>query len=128
MTLDPMGAQRTRSTGKIHYTPAKYRKWLDDFVKMAKVSTTGELELSADTPVAVSIVARFKIPKSRAKGKGAYTDRQPHTSKPDADNVAKAILDGMVKAEILPDDAQVSSLSISKCWGATGGIYILVNR
>lgn len=127
MMLDPMGAQRTRSAGKIHYTPTKYRKWLDDFVKLA-VPKDGKMELAMGEAVGVDINFRFAIPKSRRKGKDAYQVSQAHTSKPDADNSAKAVLDGMVKAGLLPDDAQVADLTVRKRWGNEGGISILVYK
>lgn len=37
-----------------------------------------------------------------------------HTKKPDIDNYAKAVLDGLVKARVLADDGMVTDLTIAK--------------
>lgn len=37
-----------------------------------------------------------------------------HTSKPDSDNLAKAVLDALSQAELWSDDAQVAKLTVKK--------------
>ena len=128
ISMEPMGAQRTRSAGKIHYTPAKYKKWLEDFAKLAPLCVTDRLELEMADPVHVGMVLHFPIPKSRRKGKGAYAPGSVHTNKPDIDNAIKAVLDGMVRAGLLPDDAQVSDISVGKRWADKGLIQVYVKK
>ena len=43
-------------------------------------------------------------------------DRQPHLQRPDTDNLAKLVLDVMVKNGILSDDCVVASLVVEKVW------------
>ena len=85
-------------------------------------------------PVAVEIVACWPLPKSRPAWctKERWKDRVAtlgisYATKPDADNVAKIVLDAMVEAGILADDRFVVQLSISKhCAPDTGRIDVYV--
>jgi Holliday junction resolvase RusA-like endonuclease len=45
----------------------------------------------------------------------------PACAKPDADNVAKLILDALTQAGVIADDKAVWSLSVKKRWVAVGG-------
>ena len=65
-------------------------------------------------PVDVEIAAVFAMPKSWSKSKRGYWLHRLHTQKPDADNVAKAVLDAL--AAFWNDDAQVAVLRIRKTW------------
>lgn len=60
-------------------------------------------------PVAVRIDVYDALPKSRPK----RVEAEPNTAKPDADNVAKAVLDGL-NGVAWEDDAQVVSLMVIK--------------
>ena len=42
------------------------------------------------------------------------------STKPDVDNIAKIVLDSIVKARVLVDDNQVVQLVVSKEWAAYG--------
>lgn len=57
-------------------------------------------------------------PKSHYRANGEYKDSAPiyHTSKPDADNLAKAVLDAMTAIGVWIDDSQVRGLSIARNW------------
>lgn len=61
------------------------------------------------TRVTVAIVATRPLPKSRPK----YVVYEPDTYKPDADNIAKLVLDGL-NGRAWEDDAQVTDLTVSK--------------
>lgn len=60
--------------------------------------------------------------RTRAKG------RARHTSKPDADNIAKAITDRLVALRFLEDDNAVAELIVQKWWSDTPGISIRIER
>jgi len=51
-------------------------------------------------------------------------DRVPHFAKPDADNVAKIILDTMTDLGYWYDDGQLSELSIVKAFGARPALTV----
>lgn len=69
-----------------------------------------------DGPVAVTLLLFFPRPK-RLLWKSKPMPRLPHTSKPDAENVAKAGLDALTGIA-WRDDAQVSYLAIEKAYCA----------
>lgn len=68
-----------------------------------------------DEPVALYIVCHMPRPKSHF-GKNGLKDSAPfhHSSKPDADNIAKAIQDALTDLGIWVDDSRISFLQISK--------------
>lgn len=68
-------------------------------------------------PVRVDVVCVFPRPANKV-WKSKPMPRYPHTSKPDRDNLDKAILDAL-KGIVLTDDAQVCAGSIEK-WVAAG--------
>ena len=49
---------------------------------------------------------------------------EAHTSRPDADNLAKLVLDCLMRAGMIGDDAVVSQLLIKKSYGAKPGVLI----
>jgi Holliday junction resolvase RusA-like endonuclease len=53
---------------------------------------------------------------------------QPHTFRPDADNLAKLALDAMMKAGLMADDSIVSSLMIRKTWAQEGGLTATIKQ
>jgi len=59
------------------------------------------------------------MPKSRSKKKRAEMNRKPHQSKPDKDNLEKALLDALFE-----DDAHLWDLRVTKLWGEVGQIII----
>ena len=65
-------------------------------------------------PVDVEIAAVFALPKSWSNKKRAAMACTLHTHKPDADNIAKAVLDAL--SAFWTDDAQVSVLRVRKTW------------
>lgn len=62
-----------------------------------------------DAPVAVTIIAYCPLPKGRPK----YVEAEPYTVKPDADNIAKAVLDAL-QGVALDKDQQVTKLIVIK--------------
>jgi len=55
------------------------------------------------------------MPQSWTKSKRAQLEDMPHAQKPDADNVAKAVLDAL--CDHWKDDCQVFRLEVVKFWG-----------
>ena len=128
LDIDPQGEARGRATSigghaRI-YTPKKTRAYRAHVAALAEPYRPTEL-LSGS--LSVEIVAMFARPaymrrRSKRTGEllGGWPEQpMPHTSKPDADNVAKAILDAL-KAW-WGDDAQVSDLRIRKRWASADG-------
>jgi Holliday junction resolvase RusA-like endonuclease len=76
-------------------------------------------------PVEVVMQAGFSPPKSTSKRKTAAMINQLHDRKPDADNVAKIVLDGLSGIAFV-DDNQVAILKVVKFWTATPGVEVTI--
>lgn len=109
---------RTRRTkfGVLHYVPPNSPGTL--FRNAIKLKAVGQPKLVG--PVALRIECLFAMPPSWSKAKKAKHFGKPHTQKPDADNVAKAVMDGLTLAGVWPDDAVVWWPEIQKIWSVQG--------
>lgn len=78
-------------------------------------------------PVRVDAVATFPIPKSWSKKRRAEAEagRVYHVSKPDRDNIDKAIGDGL-NGVVWKDDSQVAAGETVKVYGAVPGLVVEV--
>lgn len=99
------GRPRFRSDGHIYETPADraYKKAL----RAAYVAQGGQNYGAA--PVAVTILAFGELPKSKPK----RMEAEPFVTKPDADNIAKAVLDAL-EGVAFDNDKQVTKLIVVK--------------
>lgn len=76
--------------------------------------------LNIDVRVGSAITFYMPMSKSWSKKKKAKHDGQPHMSKPDLDNLIKALLDAVYK-----EDSQIWKLGqTKKIWAYTGAIEI----
>lgn len=80
-------------------------------------------------PVKLDLVLFFEIPKSWPiwKQEAALTHHIAHTTKPDADNVVKAIKDAL-NGVVWQDDAQVCQVNVIKLYSNTSGVQIDVTE
>ena len=76
-------------------------------------------------PVKLRIVAVFAVGGSWSKKKQAALDGGFHTQKPDSDNLAKAIKDGLNRIA-WRDDSQVADVRCVKRWGRYDETYVQV--
>jgi Holliday junction resolvase RusA-like endonuclease len=108
-----------RADGKLSarvYDPAKSRNWKATAQAIMAMAANGLPPLTG--PVQVDIVATFACPRSK------WRTRQPRpaewkTSRPDLDNVVKAVKDA-AKGVLWIDDSQVARLRAEKITGAQG--------
>lgn len=115
---DPRGKGRPRfdSRSRRAYTDSKtraYERWVAARAvgAMAALGTWAELE----GPVELEVVAVKARPVALGSG-----PRQLAPVKPDANNIASAILDGLTKAGAWRDDAQVCRLEAWTYYAASG--------
>lgn len=134
---EPMGKQRPRASfiaghARI-YTPRKTIAYEGRFAH-AYGEKYGE-EPPLQGACKVSILAVFALRKSdyNSKGEPNKTGRaklegliQP-TKKPDCDNIAKAVLDGLNEVAIM-DDCQVVELTIAKRYGVQPKVSVAVEE
>ena len=111
---EPTGKARPRVTMHGTYIPEKTkdyeRKVQDEYRKQCN-------KWFGENPIAVKIKAYYCIPKSATKDarKKMHTGEMKPAKKPDADNLAKAILDAL-NGIAYKDDAQVVVLGVEKIY------------
>ncbi|MBA1393255.1 RusA family crossover junction endodeoxyribonuclease [Lactobacillus sp. XV13L] len=132
---EPQGKARPRFTrGKVvrTYTPSKTHQY-EDMVRYCAMAarSKGKIKKPISKDMALSIKAFFPIPKSYSKKRkqGCLNGDERPSKKPDSDNIAKIILDGLNpkmklnhalhKAEcvhegLYRDDKQVVCLHVEK--------------
>ena len=126
--MEPMPKERPRATvvgghARI-YTPRKTAEYEKHIADSWKTIHEGGPETG---PVSVRIAFVMPIPKSatrRAKLDMENRRVRPVT-KPDADNLAKAVLDGL-NGVAYKDDNQIVDLSVSKFYGPVPKVMIRV--
>lgn len=120
-----IGKERPRYSSKTHrmYTPTKTSTF-EEKVKWAFRSKYNiETELS-EKPFRAKILVYFEPPKKISKKKREELLFQiNYTKKPDADNIAKSILDAL-NGLAYKDDSQISTLSIIKQYGVENTIFV----
>lgn len=76
--------------------------------------------------IAVRIVAYFGIPKSMSMKRRTDMIGTHPTKRPDADNIVKAVLDGL-NSVAYEDDCQVYSISITKLYGLDPHVLVTIS-
>ncbi len=124
-TIDgkPYGQPRARAVrrgnGVAFYDPAT-AKAFKQRVRKAYLDVAGEhVPIPHHIPITVGIYAHFKPPSKcrKAERERLILDNAACTMRPDADNIAKAVLDALNELAY-EDDAQVVSLIVWKCFDA----------
>lgn len=93
------------------YTPKKTRNYEDKVVQCWKCQSGKGF--ADGIPLMATVTAFFTVPKSTSKKKAAALDGAPHIKRPDADNVAKAILDAL-NGHAYNDDSAIALLTVRK--------------
>lgn len=123
---EPQGKGRPRFNGRSGvYTPAKTAAYEEMVSILAKSSMRGKEFLTG--PLHIDLRAVMPIPKSWSKAlrAAAVTGDIRPTSKPDIDNIIKAVSDGMNKI-VYADDAAIASVSASKVYGLNPFVAVTV--
>lgn len=107
--------------GKV-YTPKK----TVEYEGMIAAAASKQFKQPFAGPVAVAIEFRFEVAKSHSKKKRLSMIGQPHTQKPDVDNIVKSILDGL-NGVAYTDDSLVFAIRANKTWSPyKSGFFISV--
>ena len=119
--INPVAASRPIvSKYGVRYSKA-YTEWRKDFKWLVGTSTelTGTLSCT--------LLLYIQMPKSWSKKKKAEMNKQLHIQKPDIDNLAKAVLDG-VSGSYFRDDSQIAILHAQKYWAEEGKISMILKE
>lgn len=123
----PVAKGRPRMTKSGHtYTPQKTRNH-EDLVKLSYIQNYGTLIL--EKPLAVMIVFYMPIPKSASNSQRLKMLRgevKP-TKRPDIDNLAKTVLDGL-NGVAYKDDNQIVELKLQKKYGENPRTQVFITE
>ena len=113
--------QRPRISGRRAYTPKRTKDYEERVLNEFRSSYSGFYPaFGKDVPVRICISVIQEIPKSWSKKKRSQAESGeivPLSRNGDVDNIAKSILDAL-NTLAYEDDAQVTTLIISKRYGA----------
>lgn len=125
----PKGRPRFAKRGAFvqTYTPEKTKSYESEVAMMAKAAMGSSEPLFS--PLEAFIHLTFPIPESYSKkrSEACLSGQEKHTKKPDADNCAKALIDGM-GGIIFDNDSQIVSLHVHKTYGEIAKAEILVRE
>jgi Holliday junction resolvase RusA-like endonuclease len=123
----PQGKGRARFGNGRAYTPAKTVAYEKQIAAAAREAMHGREPL--DGPVHVVVNAFFAVPKSWSKKRRADAMQRLawHTGKPDGDNIAKAVCDGL-NGITWADDCQVAFLKVTKQYAEVARVEVMVER
>ena len=100
-----------RRGGKtMHYTKAKVKRVLEMYEWEARAALPSGWK-PIQKPKGVRLYVMFCFGTTDRKKIGTW-----RTSRPDADNLVKALMDGFKNAGVWEDDSQVASLQVDKTW------------
>lgn len=107
------------------FTPAKTVAY-EGLVALAARQAM-DAQTLVEGPVAVVMTIMCQVPESWSKKKRglAFTHQLRPTTKPDVDNVVKAVFDGL-NGVVWRDDVQVVDLSLSKRYGPMPGVDVSI--
>ncbi len=113
---DPKGQPRPRAFSRggmtRMYDPGTAEGWKGQIAAAAMPHKPAE---RLEGPLRVALLFYFARPKSHSNSKGIKpTAPEWRTSKPDADNLAKAVLDCITQLGFWKDDSQVASMDVRK--------------
>lgn len=112
----PISKGRPRFYGGHAVTPPKTR----EYEKLIREEWTHGM---MNGPLHVTTVFTFKIPKSYSKKKQAELIGKPKTTKPDLDNLVKAVLDAL-NGVAFEDDSRICSISAVKLYGTEPCVFV----
>jgi Holliday junction resolvase RusA-like endonuclease len=116
---EPLGKGRPRfrrlPTFVSTYTDAKTKGYETLIAKTWQDTFGKNILFKKDSPLEVEIICQFSVPKSTPKSiKSKMLNGDiPYTKKPDIDNIAKIVLDGL-NGVAYEDDKQIVALFIKK--------------
>ncbi|MCB2251808.1 RusA family crossover junction endodeoxyribonuclease [Pseudomonas chlororaphis] len=107
------------------FTPKKTANYETLIAMAAQQAMAGRELIPGPVLVELKILVGVAASWSKKKTAAALAGKVMPTKKPDADNVLKAICDG-INGIVFKDDVQVVNVSMSKRFAETPGVYVRV--
>lgn len=116
---EPCAWARARTGGGRFFTDTKTRSYEYTVAELGAVHAIGQQWPRAfDGPCVLELDAVFTRPKNRYRKCDPDGRMWRESGRKDADNVAKAIMDGLQKGGVFRNDAQVARLVVRLLWTA----------
>ena len=122
----PVSWKRARQRGKQFFVDPETRAW-KELVAKSFLEKVGPGFRPLETPIELVLAFRMPMPASWSKRRRSEMDGQPHTQKPDIDNLAKAIMDAL-NGVAWVDDGQVFTVGSIKGWGPAGAVLVEIRE
>ena len=128
---DPVAKKRPRFStrnGFVQSYTDKGTRDYEDHVNLTARSAMGATE-PLETPVGVYLYIKLPIRKSYSKKRveACLNGLEKPIGKPDIDNLAKSVLDGM-NGVVFKDDSQIVSLHCTKVFSSESGVEVMVKE
>jgi len=109
-----------------HYTPRKTENY-ESLIRDAFRAASPHWRRPHEGPIFLEAIVIFPIPKSWPKWKRELAESVglAHTTRPDCDNIVKAVTDAL-NAVAFRDDRQVATAVIQKVYGACPGLKVKI--
>lgn len=120
-----LGAKPGKKPVPMLYTPAETKAYEDLIARYAAASMQGRELITGPVLVELKIAVGIAQSWSKKKTAAALAGQVMPTKKPDADNVLKAICDG-INGIVFRDDVQVVNVSMSKRFAEKPGVLVRV--
>lgn len=124
----PQGSKRHVGKGIMVEASKKTRPWRALLTDAAIRAAQEQGWATATGPVSLSLTFAFRRPKAHFNSRGMVKPNAPalHSHAPDADKLARAVLDSLTVAAVYRDDGQVATLAVSKTYGERPGVRVSV--
>lgn len=124
ITGKPFAKQRPRATrqGRV-YTPGETVA----FERQVGIIARPHFPAPITGPVRLTVIATFAPAASLSARKRDAMIGQPHTQRPDTDNLVKGVSDGLNRIA-WADDGQVAEIVARKQWGTVAGTVVIVEQ
>ena len=122
----PIGKARPRLSRYGTYTPQKTKDY-EEYVKLCYINKYNVKLAPTEKPLKAKITAFFEVPTSYSKKKKKELIGQPHTNKPDIDNIVKIILDSL-NGLAYKDDKQIVKLEVEKLYGEEAKVVLEIEE
>lgn len=126
--VQPVAWARARQNGKVRFTDPKVAAYKRQVAAVA-VSAAAAMgyRCPVDGPVRMAVRSVFPVPQSWPKSRRALAmmGALAHTSKPDTDNLFKAVADAL-NGVVYRDDSQIFSQTSEKAYGAQPRVEVVI--
>ena len=127
LDTDPAGWSRARVNARgykvRHFKTGKLAAYQARIQLAARVAMNSAKPIEG--PLDIHAVFWMPMPPSWSAKKKDAMQGKPHTQKPDADNLVKAVCDACNKI-VWADDAQIAFMDVRKVWESVGAVMVTV--